>query len=97
MRAHDGIGGVGFRNISATTDPFQLVGGVYVVDAIGTWNSGTLTLQRLGPDGNTYITALTALSADGASAATALPAGTYRLAIATATAVFVSVARVPGE
>src|SRR5262245_35114300 len=98
MRAHDGVGGVGFQNISATPAAFQLMGGAYVIDVIATWNStGTVTLQRLGPDGNTYITAATALSADGTSGSIALPAGTYRLAIATATAVFAAVLPIPGE
>jgi len=95
MRAHGDA--VNFRNISTTPDPFKLDGGCYVVDVIGTWNSGSVTLQRQGPDGATYLTATTALSADGTSGAVALPAGTYRLLVTTATAVFVSVLPIPGE
>ena len=94
MRANDSAN---FRNISATPDPFPLDGGCYVVDAIATWGGGSLTLQRQGPDGATYITAATALSADGTSGAIALPKGVYKLSIATATAVFVSVLPIPGE
>ncbi len=95
MRAHDSAGP--FRNISVTPDAFPLDGGCYAIDVIATWNSGNVTLQRQGPDGNTYITAATALSADGTSGAIALPKGIYKLAITTATAVFMSVLPIPGE
>jgi hypothetical protein len=44
----------------------------------------------LSPDGLTYVTVLTALSADGYSSAN-LPSGTYQLAIATATAVYADI------
>lgn len=89
--------GAFFSNISATTDPFPLDGGVYVVDALATWSSGTVTLQRLGPDGANYLTAATALSADGTSGGVVLSRGTYRFAVATATGVYVGVSRVPGS
>jgi hypothetical protein len=73
---------VAFSNISATTSPFELKGGTYVVDGIWT-GSGTVTLQRLGPDGTTYQTAVTALSTSGTpSAAVQLPPGQYKIAVA---------------
>lgn len=94
MRAHDAHT---FSNISADTAEFALTGGVYVVDAVATWGGGSITLERLGPDGTTWLTAVTALTANGVSAASALPPGQYRVAVATATAVYVTVVRVPGE
>jgi hypothetical protein len=76
MRAHDSVN---FQNISADTANFALNGGAYVFDAVGNFNSGSATLQRLGPDGATFITAATALSAVGTSGSIALPPGTYKL------------------
>ncbi len=95
MRAHGD--GITFANISATPASFSLGGGVYVIDAIAAWGGGSVTLQRLGPDGGTYLTAVTALTADGVSAATALPPGTYRLLITTAAGVYVAVLPIAGE
>jgi hypothetical protein len=95
MRAHGD--GVNFQNIAATTAAFPLDGGCYALDVIATWNSGSVTLQRQGPDGATFITATTALSADGSSGAVALPKGIYRLLVTSATAVFASVLPIPGE
>lgn len=94
MRAPESVA---FKNISATPAAFTLSGGVYVLDAVATWGGGSLTLQRLGPDGSTLLDAATALTANGTSGAIALPPGSYRLTIATATAVYVTVVRVPGE
>jgi hypothetical protein len=67
-------------NISATTSAFTLKGGLYCVDVQGS-TFGTATLQRLGPDGTNYVTAMTAFSASG-SANADLPQGSYRLALA---------------
>lgn len=95
MRAQEG-----FKHsaLGATSsDNFVLQGGAYAMDAIATWNGGSITLQRLGPDGNTFITAATALSADGTTGALALPPGTYRFLVTTATGVWVAIARIPGE
>lgn len=86
---------VRFKAISATTQAFSLFGGVYVMDANATWGGGSVTLERLGADDATFIAATTALSADGTSGAVALPPGTYKFVVATATALYVSVTRVP--
>lgn len=94
MRALDGVH---FSNISATPAAFNLRGGVYALDVIATWGGGSVTLSRLGPDGSTYLTAATALTANGTSGGVALPPGTYELIIATATAVYASLTRIPGE
>jgi hypothetical protein len=79
-----------FTNIAATPASFFLRGGLYGVTAKGTWSAGSATLQRLAPDATTYITVLTAIAADG-YATVSLPPGTYRVLIATATAVYLDI------
>jgi hypothetical protein len=85
-----------FSNISATTAAFTLNGGYYMVAAVATFGGGNVELQMLGPDQSTWLSAPTAskLSAAGTIAGY-LPPGQYRFAIATATAVYCSVAGVP--
>jgi hypothetical protein len=73
---------------------FQLVGGLYQIAAVATWGGGSATLEQKGPDDTTWLTAATALSANGIATYN-LPMGIYRWTIATATAVYVSVARIP--
>jgi hypothetical protein len=46
-----------------------------------TFAAGTVTLQKLAGDGSTWLTALTAFSADGYGTAF-LPEGDYRVALA---------------
>jgi hypothetical protein len=70
---------VQFGPIAATTATFLLSGGQYGVSVNGTFVSVTLQIQ--GADGTTFLTAMTAFSANG-FAVTTLPAGTYKLAIA---------------
>lgn len=82
-----------FSNISATTAAFALRGGRYNVDVIGT-GFGTVTLQRLGPDGSTWLPALANFTANGTQLAD-LASGSYRFAIVTATAVYAAVVRIP--
>jgi hypothetical protein len=80
-----------FKNIAATPAPFTLRGGSYGITAHSSaWGGGSATLQRLSPDGLTYVTVLTALSADGYSSAN-LPSGVYQMAIATVTALYIDV------
>jgi hypothetical protein len=81
---------VSFSNILATPASFILRGGNYGVTAKATWGGDSVTLQRLSPDGTTYVTVLTAFTADGYQNAN-LPSGTYRLLVATATAIYVDV------
>lgn len=76
-----------WSNISATPASFTLRGGQYALTATASWGGGSATLQRLAPDGTTYVTCLTALTVDG-YATVNLPSGTYRLAVATATALY---------
>lgn len=70
-----------FSNISATTAAFELRGGEYTLDVIAT-GTGSATLQRLGPDGTTWITAMTAVTTSATAVTADLPDGSYRVAIA---------------
>jgi hypothetical protein len=82
---------IAFKNVSSTQGPFVLRGGSYGVTVhAGSWGGGSATLQRLGDDGATYVTVLTAFAADG-YAGVNLPSGTYQLAIATATGVYADI------
>jgi hypothetical protein len=74
-------------NISATTSGFTLRGGNYGITISATWGGGSVTLQRLAMDGSTWIAVVTAFSASGYANAN-LPSGTYRLLVATASAIY---------
>jgi hypothetical protein len=78
-----------FSNISATPTAFILRGGLYGVTVMGT-GFGTVTVKRLAPDGTTYVTVMTAFSANGYASAY-LPSGTYELVIASTTAVYADI------
>jgi hypothetical protein len=71
----------GESNLAATGNAFTLKGGTYQVSVVATFGGGSVTLQRLGPDGSTYLPALTAFSASGVANAT-LARGTYKVALA---------------
>lgn len=79
-----------FANISVTPAAFDLMGGFYGVTVSATFGGGSITLQRLAADGTTYVTCLTAFTVAG-YATVSLPPGTYKFAIATATAVYVDI------
>jgi len=81
-----------FSNISATTDNFPLLGGVYQVAVIGT-SFGTVTFEQLGPDGSTYLNVDAAYSANGGGTYF-IPPGLYRFAISSTTAVYAEVKRI---
>lgn len=95
MRANDGNLQ---SNISATSSAFQLAGGLYAADAVATFGGGSVKLQALGPDGSTYVSVSSGTDFTAAGYAVVyLPPGTYRWTIATATAVYASVRRVPSD
>lgn len=79
-----------FSNISATPATFILRGGNYGLTVHATFGGGSVVLQRLSPDNTTYINVITGLTADGYTNVN-LPSGTYKLAIATATAVYADI------
>ena len=68
-----------FINVGSTTAAFSLLGGLYGVTFKAS-TYGTVTLQRLADDATTWVTALTAFSADG-YASINLPPGSYRFAL----------------
>lgn len=72
---------------------FVLMGGLYGVTAKATWGGGSVTLQRLAADNTTYVTCLTAFSADGYATAS-LPPGTYKVTVVTATGVYCDVSQI---
>jgi hypothetical protein len=88
--------GKAFSNIAATTAPFSLLGGKYGAAAVATFGGGSVKLQTLGPDNSTWLSVLAATDFAAAGYAVIdLPAGQYRFTIATATAVYASVFRIP--
>ena len=94
MRAVDGAS---FTNLSANSGTFRLLGGNYGACVIaGSWSSGSVTLEMLAGDDSTYVTCMTAFSANGYETAY-LPAGTYKFVVATATGVYAVITRIPGE
>jgi len=59
-------------------------------------DAASFKLQMLGPDGSTYVSVASATDFTAASYTTVnIPAGQYRFTIATATAVYAEVIRVP--
>ncbi len=68
-----------FSNISATTATFTLMGGRYGITCMGT-GFGSVTLQVQAFDGTTYLTAATAITANGVTIVD-LPAGVYKFAL----------------
>lgn len=96
MRAQEAVRP--FTNAAAgTSAAFELKGGTYTFDFTGT-GAGTVDLKRLGPDGVTFIACgLTQITATTGSQTLNLSPGQYEVIIATFTANFVTIARVPGE
>jgi hypothetical protein len=81
-------------NASATGSAVVLKGGTYSFMATATFGGGSVKLQVLLPDGTTWVdVAGGSLTAAGATAGLALPPGSYRANITTATAVYAYVAR----
>jgi hypothetical protein len=93
MRAVDGTS---FANIAATTAAFELKGGKYGISVTATFGGGSVVLLKLHSDGSTYQSVHTALTAAGYTTVD-IPSGTYKVTIATATAVYVAIQRIPGE
>lgn len=81
-------------NVAASSDAFELVGGYYMLSGVATWGGGSLKLQQLGPDGSTYLDTAASLTANGIAYAYCAP-GQYKLTVATATALYTTLVRVP--
>ena len=82
----DSRGDKRFSNISATTSSWAVEGGMYGIDVVATWGGGTVKLDKLSGDGTTYVTVST-YSANTYETQN-LPTGTYRLTVATASAIY---------
>jgi hypothetical protein len=93
MAFSDFYDGVRFSAISADTAAFYVLGGRYLFQADATWGGGSVTLKGLMPDGTTYLTIISFTAANSTSLD--LPPGTYKVVVATATAVQGSLIRVP--
>jgi hypothetical protein len=85
---------VKFSNIGATTALFTLRGGRYAIMGAAT-GAGTMGLQMLLPDGTSLIAAHTAFAATTGFVIAELPPGQYQFVIATFTAVFATICRIP--
>lgn len=88
---HDGLNFTG----ASTSFVFTLLGGKYAFSvASAAWGGGSAVLNQLQIDGSTYIAASSVFIANG-SQLVDLPAGTYQIAITTATGVLGSLVLVP--
>jgi hypothetical protein len=83
-----------FNNISATPASFKLNGGSYGLTMLATWGGGSIDLKRLGPDGSTYVSVLSATFTANAFQTVNIPPGTYQLTVTTATAVYADITSV---
>lgn len=84
-----------FQNIApSTTAAFSLLGGSYWIETKST-GTGTIDLQKLGPDGSTYTARITQITATAGQQTISLPPGTYKWVIATFTANYLEITRIP--
>ena len=82
-------------NATTANVEFYFPGGVCSLSAKATWGGGSLKLQQLLPDNVTWVDiANSTLSADGYLNVT-IPPGKFRSVLATATAVYARVTRIP--
>lgn len=100
MRAGESFSGAPDPTTLATASSakFSIVGGKYWFSAVGTFNSGTATVQRVGPDGNTLVNVVTGLTTNGGNV-NDLPPGTYQVTISgsTTAAVYWELVRINEE
>lgn len=96
-RAGDGQKG-SFSNISATTAIFELRGGLYQVSVVATFGGGSVKLQMFAADGSTLQSIGSSTDFTAAGLVTVnLPPGTYQWTIATASAVYTRISRIPND
>jgi hypothetical protein len=79
---------------AAAIGPFNLRGGTYWIETKST-GTGTIDLQKLGPDGSTYTARITQITATAGQQTIALPPGTYRWAVVDFTANYLEIQRIP--
>jgi hypothetical protein len=86
---------VQFSNLgSVTTAAFSLKGGTYGIAVTATFGGGNVQLQMLSIDGVTWFNVATSITAAGLTIQQ-LPPGQFRVAITTATAVFIAIDTIP--
>jgi hypothetical protein len=83
-----------FSNIGVTSAAFTLRGGKYAIASTAT-GAGTMGLQMVGPDGSTLVPVHAVFATTNGYAVVDLPPGQYKYFIATFTAVFAMIARIP--
>jgi hypothetical protein len=84
-------------NAAAGTYTFELRGGRYAVEFAGT-GTGTVDVKGLGPDLTTFIpVGVTQITATTGYQVVELPPGQYEAIIATFTANYLTLTRVPAE
>jgi hypothetical protein len=71
-----------------------LRGGYYWIETLST-GTGTIDLKKLGPDGATYTARMTQITATAGQQTLYLPPGVYEIVIATFTANYVTIQRIP--
>lgn len=77
-----------------TGTAFPLRGGSYWIETKST-GTGTIDLQKLGPDGSTYTARITQITATAGQQTISLPPGTYRWVIVDFTANYLLISRIP--
>ena len=84
-----------WSNIGGSVAGFVLRGGAYGVTVVATFGGGSVKLQKLAADGSTYVSVSSGTDFTAAGFATVnLPQGTYKITIATASAVYVEIAAI---
>lgn len=79
---------------AGTIGPFTLRGGKYWIET-GSTGTGTIDLKKLGPDGTTYTARITQITATAGQQTIELPPGTYQWVVATFTANYLEITRIP--
>jgi hypothetical protein len=91
----NGIDRVVESNVApGTIGPFNLRGGLYWIETKST-GTGSIDLKKLGPDGTTYTARITQITATAGQQTISLPPGTYEWVVATFTANYLEITRIP--
>jgi hypothetical protein len=89
-----GDGDVRSNVAAGTIGPFVLRGGSYWIETKST-GSGTIDLKRRGPDGATFTARITQITATAGQQTISLAPGIYEWVVATFTANYLEITRVP--
>lgn len=84
-----------YQNVApGTIGPFELRGGKYWIETKST-GTGTIDLKRRGPDGSTFTARITQITATAGQQTIDLPPGSYEWVVATFTANYLEITRIP--